>query len=40
MTHSLLPINQQLQNTEIWNEDAILKRGDELFTRALGVWAL
>ena len=38
MKHSLLPINQALLETTAWNEAAILKRGEELFERALGIW--
>ncbi len=33
MKHSLLPINQELLETLEWNEAAILKRGESLFTR-------
>lgn len=36
--HSLLPINNQLQNVEIWDEEAIERRAAELFQRALVVW--
>lgn len=38
LKHSLLPINQQLQNADIWDEIAIVKRGEALFARALKVW--
>ena len=38
MIHSLLPINQALLETRTWDEAAILKRGEELFQRALGIW--
>lgn len=38
LQHSLLPINQQLLNTEIWDEDAITTRANQLFSRALEVW--
>ncbi|HFD87441.1 MAG TPA: DUF262 domain-containing protein [Gammaproteobacteria bacterium] len=35
---SLLPINQQLHEYEIWDEDAIGRRGRELLGRALKIW--
>ena len=35
---SLLPINQQLHGYEKWDEDAIQKRGEELFAMATKVW--
>lgn len=38
MKHSLLPINQKLWEINIWNEDAILSRGKELFDHALKIW--
>jgi hypothetical protein len=38
MIHSLLPINQMLLETKTWDEAAILKRGNETFERALGIW--
>jgi len=38
MKHSLPPINQALLETRVWDESAILKRGEELYTRALTVW--
>jgi uncharacterized protein with ParB-like and HNH nuclease domain len=38
MKHSLLPINQTLWGTTVWDEEAILKRGEELFERALEIW--
>lgn len=38
MKHSLLPINQDLLETMDWDETAILKRGEELFERALQIW--
>jgi hypothetical protein len=38
LLHSLLPINQNLQNVEVWDETAIQKRGEELFQRALQLW--
>ncbi len=37
-SHSLLPINQQLQNRNVWNEAAILARSNELLERALQLW--
>jgi hypothetical protein len=39
--HSLLPINQKLidaSKTPMWDEGAMLKRGEELFERALTIW--
>jgi uncharacterized protein with ParB-like and HNH nuclease domain len=38
MKHSLLPVNQSLLDTKEWSEAAILKRGEELFERAVKVW--
>jgi Protein of unknown function (DUF1524) len=38
LRHSLLPINQQLYNQDVWDEAAIAKRSDELLTRALKLW--
>lgn len=38
LRHSLLPINQQLYNIDVWDEDAIEKRSDELFQRAVKLW--
>jgi len=38
MKHSLLPINQGLLETPIWDEEAISKRGELLFAKALRVW--
>lgn len=35
---SLLPINLQLGKAEIWDEDAIERRGKELFDRAKEIW--
>jgi hypothetical protein len=35
---SLLPLNQQLHSVEKWDEDAIVRRGKELFERALQLW--
>lgn len=38
LKHSLLPINQQLQSKERWDEDEIAERGNELFEKALRLW--
>ncbi len=38
MKHSLLPINQGLLETTIWDEAAIITRGTSLFTMALNLW--
>lgn len=38
LLHSLLPINQNLHNVEIWDENAIEKRANELFQRAIEIW--
>jgi uncharacterized protein with ParB-like and HNH nuclease domain len=38
LSASLLPINQQLQTIEIWDEDAIEERSEALFERALTIW--
>lgn len=38
LSHSLLPINQQLSNVDVWDEEAIAKRGEELLMRALKLW--
>ncbi len=35
---SLLPINQQLHQYEIWNESAIEQRGRELYQKAIRIW--
>lgn len=40
LLHSLLPINQNLHNVEVWDETAIQKRGEELFQRAIKIWPL
>ena len=37
-SHSLLPINQHLQNHDVWNEAAIVARSNELLERALQLW--
>ncbi len=39
MKHSLLPLNQSLLKTKEWDESAILKRGEELFERAVRIWS-
>ncbi len=38
MQHSLLPINQQLHEIDVWDEEAINKRGNVLLDRALKLW--
>jgi uncharacterized protein with ParB-like and HNH nuclease domain len=38
MQASLLPINQQLVNYEIWDENTIQSRSNDLFTKALSLW--
>lgn len=38
MCHSLLPINQQFHDVEVWDEGAIARRSDALLKRALKVW--
>jgi hypothetical protein len=38
LSHSLLPINQQLQAVAVWDEAAIAKRSEVLFARALQIW--
>ena len=38
LLHSLLPINQNLHNVDIWDETAIQKRGEELFQQARKLW--
>jgi hypothetical protein len=38
MKHSLLPINQDLHDVEIWDESAIAERGEKTFKRALRIW--
>jgi len=38
MKHSLLPLNQVLSNMGTWDEAAILKRGEDLFERAVRIW--
>jgi hypothetical protein len=38
LSHSLLPINLQLRNAEVWDEAAIENRSNDLFKRALNLW--
>jgi hypothetical protein len=38
LRHSLLPINQELQSADSWDETAIERRGDSLFDRAAELW--
>jgi hypothetical protein len=38
LKHSLLPINQLLQDKQAWNELVIAERGDALLERALKIW--
>jgi hypothetical protein len=38
MKYSLLPINQDLHDVEIWDENAIASRGKATFERALKIW--
>ena len=38
MKHSLLPINQVLQDQKTWDEATILARGELLFQRAAQIW--
>ena len=38
LRHSLLPINQQLHDVDVWDEGAIAQRLDTLLKRALKVW--
>jgi hypothetical protein len=38
LRHSLLPLNQQLQGVETWDEDAIDRRSDALLEHAFAVW--
>ena len=38
LRHSLLPINQQLHDQQVWNEVVIARRSDELLKRALELW--
>ncbi len=36
--HSLLPLNQRLFEIEVWDEEAIRKRGEHLFAIASRIW--
>lgn len=38
MKHSLLPINQDLHDIEVWDENAIAVRGETTFEHALKIW--
>jgi hypothetical protein len=38
LTHSLLPINQQLHDVNFWDEEAIQQRSEVLLERALKLW--
>lgn len=38
LNSSLLPINQQLHGFDTWDEEAIQKRGTDLFARAVRLW--
>jgi hypothetical protein len=38
LRHSLLPINQQLYEVDVWDETAIENRSKELFQRAVKLW--
>jgi Protein of unknown function (DUF1524) len=38
MRHSLLPINQELHDVEVWDEVALEARAERLFQRALKLW--
>lgn len=38
LAHSLLPINQNLATTQVWNEAAIEARGKDLCDRAIQIW--
>jgi hypothetical protein len=38
LSHSLLPLNQQLVEIETWDEAAISRRSSALFERALKLW--
>lgn len=40
LRHSLLPINQQLHDRDVWDEAGIVERGNELFERAVILWPL
>jgi hypothetical protein len=36
--HSLLPLNQEVLSTTVWDEAAIFRRGEALFEKALKIW--
>lgn len=38
LKHSLLPINQQLMDREVWDETAIAERSEDMLQRALKIW--
>lgn len=38
LRHSLLPINLHLQESAVWDEEAIERRARRLLERALGLW--
>ncbi len=38
LKYSLLPINQQLHDVDVWDETAIADRSEQLLSRALKVW--
>jgi hypothetical protein len=38
--HSLLPINPQFREEDVWDEDAIYRRSGRLLEKALAIWAL
>lgn len=38
LSHSLLPINQQLMSKDGWGEEEITARAEELLKRALAIW--
>jgi uncharacterized protein with ParB-like and HNH nuclease domain len=39
MKHSLLPINQNLAELKVWNEESILDRAEDHYARAVRIWA-
>lgn len=38
LTHSLLPINGQLHQYDVWSEETIIQRGQGMLERALKIW--
>lgn len=38
LSHSLLPINRALRNEDSWDEEAMIRRGEDLFARAVQLW--